>query len=253
MRIRSEKKNRKVENTKNMAIKHLKFLRVLKKQKRQRGKMQKKQAPKRNVQSLLRYDKMFESGICEFAANFYSRSIQFSDINYQIASNEEQQAIFNKYCALLNSCEETMHLNVTLVKKRIADNEIKKTLFYKKTDTVHDDYREELNELFSQKIREGENNFIKENYLTFSLPARQLDQAEKLLTRTEQTLIENLAEIGSKSQKMDGTSRLRLINHLLRSTDTFDFNYLDLVYNGLSTKASIAPMSLNVKKKIILK
>lgn len=249
MRLWRKKKQKKVESTQNIAIKNLKFLRVLKQQKKQRGKRQKKQAPKRNVQSMIRYEKMFENGICELNASYYSKSIQFSDINYLIASKEDQHSIFTKYCGLLNSCEETMHLNVTLVKKRSNNEKLKQELFYKKTGSDYDDYREELNELFCKKIHEGENNFIKENYLTFSMPAKQLDQAKKLLARVEQTLINSLTDIGSTCQKMDGLSRLQLINHLLKSDNPFDFNYSDLVYNGLSTKASIAPMSLNAKKK----
>ena len=249
MRPWQKRKQKEARNIQNTAIKNSKFLRVLKKQKQQRGKRQKKQAPKRDVQSMLRYEKMFESGICELSTNYYSKSIQFSDINYQIASKEEQQGIFTKYCALLNSCEETMHLNVTLVKKKIRKEKLKKELFYKKIGNAHDEYREELNDLLSKKIHGGENNFIKENYLTFTMPAKELDQAKQLLARAEQTLSDSLTEIGSKCQKMDGLSRLRLIHKLLHSTASFDFNYSDLIYNGLSTKASIAPMSLNVKKK----
>lgn len=249
MRPWQKRKQKEARNIQNTAIKNSKFLRVLKKQKQQRGKRQKKQAPKRDVQSMLRYEKMFESGICELSTNYYSKSIQFSDINYQIASKEEQQSIFTKYCALLNSCEETMHLNVTLVKKKIRKGKLKKELFYKKIGNAYDEYREELNDLLSKKIHAGENNFIKENYLTFTMPAKELDQAKQLLARAEQTLSDSLTEIGSKCQKMDGLSRLRLIHHLLHSTASFDFNYSDLIYNGLSTKASIAPMSLNVKKK----
>ncbi len=147
MRPWQKRKQKEARNIQNTAIKNSKFLRVLKKQKQQRGKRQKKQAPKRDVQSMLRYEKMFESGICELSTNYYSKSIQFSDINYQIASKEEQQSIFTKYCALLNSCEETMHLNVTLVKKKIRKGKLKKELFYKKIGNAYDEYREELNDL----------------------------------------------------------------------------------------------------------
>ena len=79
--------------TENTAIKNSKFLRVLKSKTTAWKKTEKKQAPKRDVQSMLRYEKMFESGICELSTNYYSKSIQFSDINYQIASKEEQQGI----------------------------------------------------------------------------------------------------------------------------------------------------------------
>ena len=90
------------------------------KQKKKRGQYQKKLAPKRNVQDLLRYEKMFESGICEIVPNYYSKSVRFSDVNYQIAQQDEQLLIFQKYGELLNSLDDTIHLTITILKKELS-------------------------------------------------------------------------------------------------------------------------------------
>ncbi|MEY8445509.1 hypothetical protein AALA44_04825 [Enterococcus ratti] len=237
------------KNKMNMETNHKKIIRLMKKQKKKRRHYQKKEAPKKNVQEALCYEKMFESGICEVIPNHYSKSIKFSDINYQIAQQEDQVMIFNKYCELLNSLDDTIHLTITLRKKQIDIEEITEKLFYEKRGEHSDIYREEINQMLFQKINQGENRFTKENYLTFTTQANHLEQAQQLLERIEHNLLGNLSELGSIGMKMDGLSRLKMINQLLKSEKNFHFSYADLVYSGLSTKAIIAPSSFNFKKK----
>lgn len=180
-----------------MGTNNEKFIRLMQKQKKKRRQYQKKKAPKRNVQTLLRYEKIFESGICEVVPNYYSKSIQFSDINYQIASQEDQLVIFNKYCELLNSCDDTVHLTITILKKRIEIEKESEKLFYEKKGEPLDSYREEINQMLLQKINEGENHFTKENYLTFSVQANHLEHANQILGRIEQNLLGSLSDLGS--------------------------------------------------------
>jgi len=133
----------------------------MQKQKKKRGQYQKKLAPKRNVQDLLRYEKMFESGICEIVPNYYSKSVRFSDVNYQIAQQDEQLLIFQRYGELLNSLDDTIHLTITILKKRVELDEMTDKLFYESKGDQHDSYREEVNQMLLQKINEGENRFTK--------------------------------------------------------------------------------------------
>ena len=237
------------ENKLSTETNNKKFIRLMQKQKKKRGHSQKKLAPKRNVQDLLRYEKMFESGICEIVPNYYSKSVRFSDVNYQIAQQDEQLLIFQRYGELLNSLDDTIHLTITILKKRVELDEMTDKLFYESKGDQHDSYREEVNQMLLQKINEGENRFTKENYLTFSTPANHLEQAKQLLGRIEKNLIGNLEEIGSTVDPLDGLKRLKLVNQLLKSSEHFQFNYSDLVFNHLSTKAVIAPSSFNFKKK----
>lgn len=131
----------------NKGIKKSSLTKLLHKQKKKRGKKERKSAPAKHAQRKIRYEKMYESGICELASGYYSKSIQFSDVNYQIAPVEDQQAIFQGYCTLLDSCDERTHLTITLKKKRMEQKELEKQLFYKETGESQDIYRRELNEM----------------------------------------------------------------------------------------------------------
>ncbi|OTP10255.1 hypothetical protein A5844_001954 [Enterococcus sp. 10A9_DIV0425] len=233
----------------NTEIEKKLFAKLLKKQKKKRGRQQRKSAPLKSAQSRLRYSKMFENGLCEIAQGYYSKSIQFSDVNYQIAQSEDQMNIFRAYCELLNSCDDHVHLSLTLLKKRIAMTEFEKQLFYEETGESQDQYRRELNGMLNQTIQEGKNNFIKRNYLTFSVQATDFDQAKHALNRMKQNLMESFSEIDSQCSEMNGIERLELLHELLKPDDFFYFKYTDLVYSRLSTKTAVTPTSFNFKNK----
>ncbi|MBO1300274.1 VirB4-like conjugal transfer ATPase, CD1110 family [Enterococcus sp. DIV1271a] len=233
----------------NKGTKKSSLAKLLHKQKKKRGKKERKSAPPKHAQGKIRYEKMYESGICELPSGYYSKSIQFSDVNYQIAPKEEQQAIFQRYCTLLDSCDERTHLTITLRKKRIEQKDLEKQLFYEETGERQDIYRQELNEMLRQTMTEGGRNFSKQNIVTFTTQATDYAQAKRSLERIEQQLSNSLSEIESSSQLLSGKERLQLLHELIKPNELFQFNYIDLVYSRLSTKAVVTPSSFNFKAK----
>src|SRR5699024_7620613 len=192
---------------------------------------------------MIQYEKLFESGICELSEGWYSKTLSFEDINYQNSQREDQLNIFADYCELLNGCDETTHLNVTLTNRKIDLEAFEREMFYEKGNDAQDIYRNELNSMLRKSITEGQNGFLKENYLTFASQARSFDQARRFLERTGQTLMSNLSNMGVESRTLDGLQRLEYMHDLLIPHDFFSFDYKELAYNRLSTKAAMAPAS----------
>ena len=58
---------------------------------------------KRTTQNAITYEAMMQDGICYLGDDLYSASIQFTDVNYQIARQEDQESIWLKYMEILNS------------------------------------------------------------------------------------------------------------------------------------------------------
>ena len=46
--------------------------------------------------------RMFEDGTCRVRPGYYTRTIQYQDINYQLAQQEDKTAIFEEWCSFLN-------------------------------------------------------------------------------------------------------------------------------------------------------
>ena len=61
-----------------------------------------KPAVLRTAQQSIPMQRMFEDGTCRVKANYYTRTIQYQDINYQLAQQEDKTAIFEEWCSFLN-------------------------------------------------------------------------------------------------------------------------------------------------------
>ena len=61
------------------------------------------------------FEQMFKDGICRVDENYYSKTIRFSDINYKLATDEDQQAIFDNWRKFLNFFDSSVHFELTFV------------------------------------------------------------------------------------------------------------------------------------------
>lgn len=66
-----------------------------------------------SAQDSIPYQRMFPNGVCRVTDTFYTRTIQFQDINYQLSQNEDKAAIFEGWCDLLN-CATRSRTNTIL-------------------------------------------------------------------------------------------------------------------------------------------
>ena len=57
-----------------------------------------KPAVPRTAQQSIPMQRMFEDGTCRVKPNYYTRTIQYQDINYQLAQQEDKTAIFEEWC-----------------------------------------------------------------------------------------------------------------------------------------------------------
>ena len=64
------------------------------------------------AQQSIPYHEMGRDGICRVQDRFYSKTIRFYDINYQLAQNEDKNAIFENWCDFLNYFDSTIHFQL---------------------------------------------------------------------------------------------------------------------------------------------
>lgn len=55
------------------------------------------------AQQSIPFQRMFPDGICRVTDNYYTKTIQYQDINYQLAQQEDKTAIFDEWCSLAGS------------------------------------------------------------------------------------------------------------------------------------------------------
>ena len=192
---------------------------------------------------------MFEDGICEIEPGLYSRTFKFSDINYQTARRDEQVDLFTRYCEALNYCDPTMHLQISIVNRRINHDNFKETMFMGLHEDGLDKYRKEMNGMLAEKALQGQNSILREKYLTFSTSATSYATAIPALARLETDLTGHFKALGCEVHEQSGLERLELIHDIFRPEDRFHFSYDDLIESSLTTKNFVAPVSFDFSKK----
>ena len=59
-----------------------------------------------------------KDGICRVNDKLYTKTIQFFDINYQLAQADDKAQIFENYCDFLNYFDSTISVQLTFINQR---------------------------------------------------------------------------------------------------------------------------------------
>ena len=68
-----------------------------------------------SAQESIPFQRMFPDGICRVTDNYYTKTIQFQDINYQLAQQEDQTAIFEEWCSFLNFFDSSIRFELSFM------------------------------------------------------------------------------------------------------------------------------------------
>ena len=74
------------------------------------------------AQQSIPYREMGKDGICRVEDGYYSKTIRFYDINYQLAQNEDKNAIFENWCDFLNYFDRSEYVKIAEKMKPYVKN-----------------------------------------------------------------------------------------------------------------------------------
>lgn len=210
---------------------------------------QKKKGPL-TAQQTIPYQRMWPDGICRVTDHYYTKTIQFYDINYQLAQNEDKEAIFEAWCDVLNYFSPDIRFQFSFVNTVASEAAFEQSVIIPPQGDGFDDIREEYTQMLLNQVSKGNNGLQRTKYLTFGLEADNIKTAKPRLEHVELDLLNHLKRLGVKAEPMDGKERLRLMHSMLHMDDPqaeFMFDWKWLAPSGLSTKDFIAPSGLYFK------
>ena len=201
------------------------------------------------VQDSIPFERMFPDGTCRVRKGFYTRTIQFFDINYQLAQKEDQAAIFEEWCSFLNFFDSSVMFELSFFNHSTDRAAFDKSIRIPKRRDGFDDVREEYTRMLRMQVDQGNNGLTKTKYLTFGIEADSIRQAKPRLNRIQMDLLNNFRRIGVHTHLLDGRERLELMHGMYHMGDDerFHFDWKRLPESGLSVKDVIAPSSLSFK------
>ena len=71
---------------------------------------------------------MYPDGICKVKDNYFTKTIQFFDINYQLARNEDKNEIFENYCDFLNYFDQSISVQFSFLNQTVDMAEYEKAV-----------------------------------------------------------------------------------------------------------------------------
>lgn len=205
----------------------------------------------KSAQDSIPYRHIFPDGICHVGDKLYTKTLQFGDINYQIAQNEDKTAIFESWCDFLNYFDSTIKFQLTFLNTTANTKDFEKSVFIAPQADDFDSIRTEYSEMLHNQLARGNNGLVKTKYLTFGIEAENIRIAKPRLERIENDLWNAFKRLGVQLTSLDGKQRLKLMHNILRMSgnDPFAFEWSWLAPSGLSTKDFIAPSSFEFKEK----
>ena len=214
----------------------------------------KKQAPAKKAgpqtaQQTIPYREIFKDGICRVNDRLYTKSMEYEDINYQLAQADDQSAIFDGYCAFLNSFDSSLSLQLSFINHR-SRPESKYKLNIPMKEDGYSDMRSEYVEMLESQIAKSNNGIVRTKLLTFGVSADSIAAARPRLERVEADISSNFKKLGVQSRPLNGLERLEILHGQLHpgGTEPFRFTWDMIPKTGMGTKDFIAPTSFDFRQ-----
>lgn len=196
-----------------------------------------------SAQDSIPFDRMFPDGICRVGDNYYTKTIQFQDINYQLAMQEDQTAIFEEWCSFLNFFDSSIRFELSFMNMSTDAADFEKMIRIPFRKDAFNHIRSEFSSMLKKQLAQGNNGLTKTKYLTFGIEADSMKLAKPRLQHVETDLLNNFRRLGVRARTLNGKERLHLMHSMFHmgDEDKFHFDWKWLVGSGMSVKDFVAP------------
>ena len=171
----------------------------------------KKEPETLSAQQSIPYLEMAPDGVCRVDDHTYSKTIRFQDINYQLAQNEEKNAIFENWCDFLNYFDSHIKIQISFINHRSSMREFRKIIDLPDKEDAFRDLREEYGNMLKNQLAKGHNGIVKDKYITFAVEADDVKSARSELKRIEEDVLNNFKVLGVPAEPLSGEERLQIL------------------------------------------
>ena len=119
----------------------------------------------RTAQQSIPFQRMFADGICRVTDNYYTKTIQFQDINYQLAQQEDQRAIFEEWCGFLNFFDSSIHFELSFMNMATDAESFEQSIRIPHRKDNFNPIRTEYSDMLKMQLAQGNNGLTKTKYI----------------------------------------------------------------------------------------
>ena len=163
------------------------------------GKSNEKEKPT-TAQKTITFEKMFRDGICQVSHRYYTKMVEFFDINYELLEVDDQADILAQYSKLINYFDPSVKFELVLFNRQVNEQMLTEQFDIPWQEDDFNDIREEYTEMLKKQAAKGNNGIIKSKYLIFGVESNGYKEAKSRLNNIEKDVIRNLNNIHSGEQ-----------------------------------------------------
>lgn len=206
----------------------------------------------RSAPQTLPYDEMKRSGVCRAGKDYYTKSIEFGDINYKLAKRATKEKIFDQWCNFLNYNDSSVDMQLTFVNLYRDIEQYYSSIAIPEQEDAYNYLRREYSAFLRNQLEKGSNGMEKRKIVTFGIHAENQEAALTRLERMQTKMISDFQnDIHAKAEHMNGYQRMEVMHDILNiGTDRkLNFNWELIAKTGLTTRDFISPNSFDFSRK----
>lgn len=202
-----------------------------------------KQTKPDTAQKTITFKKMFRDGICQVSNTYYTKMVEFYDINYDLLEVEDQGDILEEYSQFINYFDPSIQFELFLFNRQVNEKTLTDQFDIALQEDEYDDIREEYTQMLKHQAAKGNNGILKSKYVIFGVKSLGYKEAKNRLSNIEKDVVRNLNAIGTGARVLDGKERLRVLHEYFNqgTMEPFRFSFQELAQSGKSVKDFIAP------------
>lgn len=117
-----------------------------------------------SAQDSIPYQRMWPDGVCRVTDTYYTKTVQFQDINYQLSQNEDKAAIFEGWCDFLNYFDSSIRFQFSFLNLAATRESYEKRIVIPPQGDDFDSIRAEYTEMLQNQLARGNNGLVKTKY-----------------------------------------------------------------------------------------
>ncbi len=202
-----------------------------------------------SAQQTIPYKEMLKDGICKVREGYYTKTLSYEDINYAVASSDDQSTIFDGYCGFLNYFDSALPFQLSFINHR-SRPENRYSVNISPQDDDFNSIRGEFTAMLENQIAKSNNGIVRSKYITFGIQTDGIAAARPRLERIEADIVGNFKKLGVQSVTLSGRERLEVLHSQLHpgGKEKFIFSWDMIPKTGMGTKDFIAPTSFDFRQ-----
>ena len=170
-----------------------------------------------SAQETLPFAGIAADGTIMVAEGVYSRIVRFGDVDYKLARREDREAMFERWCEILNSFDASVGVDLTCVNRRPDPGELAELGDVGPRGDALDPVRADYADMVAARAAAASGGLIKEHVLAFSVKARDAREARSRLARVESKLSGDLHTLGVRSSSLGRADVIRTMARICRA------------------------------------